>query len=237
MQKVFVYGGCTSRDAVDYYPEYDLQLHSYIARQSLISAYRPSTLDILDIQGIKSPFQKRMLQGDVTSSMPRHIRAKYSEIDLIVWDLMVERLGVHRVKPGGMVTRHSNVKLKDRSVLGAGIAFGTDEHFQKWAWALGRFIETLERRGMKDRVIVNATPWARIDNTGQPMASESGLTAEWFNGHIQRYWEAIEAAGIKLARVRPEDAIADPDHKWGKAFFHYVPSTYRAQLNAITALM
>lgn len=40
MRRVFIYGGCTSRDAVDHYEDFGLELQSYIARQSLISAYR-----------------------------------------------------------------------------------------------------------------------------------------------------------------------------------------------------
>lgn len=39
---MFIYGGCTSRDAVDFYPEYGLELLGYVARQSLVSAFRPA---------------------------------------------------------------------------------------------------------------------------------------------------------------------------------------------------
>lgn len=63
---------------------------------------------------------------------------------------------------------------------------------------------------------------------------DAGLEPEYFNTTAEAYWELIEARGIPIARVDQEHAIADPYHQWGPAYFHYVPSTYQAQLEAIT---
>lgn len=239
MRRVFIYGGCTSRDAVEYYPEYNMHLQGYIARQSLISAYRPANPSLFDTSSIEGSFQRRMLQGDIISSMPKHLTQNHADIDTIIWDLMIERVGVQKVTSGGMVTRNGTPLAKgvgSRELSGSYL-FGTDHHFKQWCWALGRFLATLESLNLKEKVIVNATPWAIADKHGQPPKSSSAMRPKWFNREIQRYWQAIERAGIKVAQVSQDDAIADPDHKWGPAYFHYVSETYRAQLNAITQLL
>ena len=89
MRKVFIYGGCTSRDAVDHYSGHGLELHSYIARQSLISAFKPAAPSVIDTSGVSGNFQQRMLSGDVTGTLPKHLARHADEIDLIVWDLMI----------------------------------------------------------------------------------------------------------------------------------------------------
>ena len=106
MRKVFIYGGCTSRDAVDHHEDYGLELHSYIARQSLISVYRPADAKLSDTAGIEGTFQRRMVRGDIASTLPTHLAEKATEIDLMVWDLMIERVGVQKVRSGGMITRN-----------------------------------------------------------------------------------------------------------------------------------
>ncbi|MDO5533303.1 MAG: DUF6270 domain-containing protein [Propionibacteriaceae bacterium] len=237
MSRVFIYGGCTSRDAVDLYKDFGLELHSYIARQSLISAFRPADPLLFEVAADERPFQRRMLAGDVRGSMPKHVRANAQEIDLVIWDLMIERVGVNKVRSGGMVTRNGTHLAPDapEDALQGAYVFGTDAHFGQWKWALDRFLSLLEDTDLTERVVVNATPWAVVDKNGERAQSKSTMTPEWFNGHILRYWDAIEERGLRVARVPQSAAVADPDHKWGPAYFHYVEDTYRAQLDLILA--
>lgn len=238
MRKVFIYGGCTSRDAVDHYQEFGLELQSYIARQSLISAYRPADPALFDTAGIDGTFQRRMVRGDITGTLPEHLATNAQDIDLMVWDLMIERVGVQKISSGGMITRNGVPRRASvpTGAVGGSYTFGTDEHLRQWTWALYKFVDTLRAVDLRGKVVINATPWATVNQKGERMESESTMTPEWFNEKVLRYWEAAEKEGFKVARVRPEDAIADTEHKWGPAYFHYVPETYRAQLKAITEL-
>lgn len=239
MRKVFIYGGCTSRDAVDHYEEFGLELQGYIARQSLISAFRPADPALFDTANIAGTFQRRMVRGDIAGTMPKHLEQNASEIDLMIWDLMIERVGVQKVRSGGMITRNGVPRADGvlPSALGGSYTFGTDEHFRQWTWGLYKFVDVLRATGLRGKVIINATPWATVNQRGEPMESDSSMTPEWFNSHVARYWDAAEREGIKVARVDPAEAIADTDHKWGPAYFHYVPETYQAQLRAITAML
>lgn len=239
MRKVFIYGGCTSRDAVDHYEDFGLELQSYIARQSLISAYRPADGALFDTAGIEGTFQRRMVRGDIAGNLPEQLAANASSIDLMVWDLMIERVGVQKLSSGGMITRNGVPRRAgvQPSALGGSYTFGTDAHLRQWTWSLYRFVDTLRETDLRGKVVINATPWATVNQKGERMESDSTMTPEWFNENVQRYWEAAEKEGIKVARVSQEQAIADTEHKWGPAYFHYVPETYRAQLGAITELL
>lgn len=237
MRKVFIYGGCTSRDAVDHYLDHNLELHSYIARQSLISAFHPARSALFNFDTIKSSFQKRMLHGDVTGKLPRHLTQYANEIDLIIWDLMIERVGVRPVRGGGYVTNNRQTRQHATpGRLGETIEFGSDDHMELWDNALKQFVALLEDTGLVGKTVVNGTPWALLDKHGNKAHYPgAGYSPDWFNETVQPYWARIEYHGIPVARVPQHDAIADPDHQWGPAYFHYVPATYQAQLEAITA--
>lgn len=239
MTNVFIYGGCTSRDAVDHYPAYSLELHSYIARQSLISAFAPVNRKYWNLDNINSSFQKRMIHGDIGGNLPRHIQANAHEIDLIVWDLMIERVGVRPVRDTtGYVTNNPQTRRHATpGRLGNVIRFGTEEHLELWNAALEQLVAVLRNTGLDDKIVVNATPWAILDKHGdKTYYPDAGVEPEWFNETVRAYWARIEYHSIPVARVSEQDAIADPDHKWGPAYFHYVPATYTAQLEAINQL-
>lgn len=237
MRSVFIYGGCTSRDAVDYYPDFGLNMVGYVARQSLISAFGPAKLSGFDFSGVSGSFNQRMLKGDILSSMPRLVAEASADLDVLIWDLMIERVGVYPVPGGGMVTRNGVPRAPGTQPLGRAVVFGSHEHIDLWAHALAQFRAVLESIGAWEKVVINATPWALVDNTGNPTRSTSRMTAQWFNERVEAYWALAEASGVRVARVSQDDAIADPGHKWGPAFFHYVPETYQAQLRAIEGVL
>lgn len=232
MKRVFIFGGCTSRDAVDFYPEFGLQLGFYVARQSIISAFRPADPKNFSIPSDLPSFQRRMFDWDIKGLLPRKIEEHCHETDLLIWDLMIERVGVAKVATGGMVTRNGVPQSSTGNLKGSYV-FGTDAHMRQWTWALERFVALLDSTGLKEKTVINATPWATVDSAGNPATSESTMKPEWFNENVRNYWQAAERMGIKIAQVDAKDAIADPNHKWGPAYFHYVPHTYRAQLKKI----
>lgn len=237
MKRVFIYGGCTSRDAVDYYPQHGLELQAYVARQSLISAFKPAAVNEFNTQFTESNFQRRMYEGDIQGNLAATLRKNAPKIDVLVWDLMIERNGVARVRSGGLVTRNGVPKKEGMEAIGGAYAFASDGHFRLWTWALDRWVALLDQMKLKEKTILNATPWALIDNKGQLVKSQGGMTAEFFNNNIERYWDAAEEQGIKVVRLPQDVAVADTEHKWGKAFFHYVPETYEAQLDALTKVI
>lgn len=150
---------------------------------------------------------------------------------------MIERVGVAKVPSGGMVTLNGVKRGQGAAPLGERYVFGTEEHMRQWSLALDRFVLLLDNLGIKDKTIINATPWATHNLAGAKSYSESKASQQWFNDNVEKYWALAESRGIKVARVAQEEAVSDPDHKWGPVYFHYAPSTYVAQLKAISSTM
>lgn len=166
-RRVFIHGGCISRDAVDFYPQYGMEMVAYVARQSLISAYSRSDKSAYDVSSVKSSFQRRMFAGDVAGNLPTLLRR--TEFDLLIWDLMIERVGVGKAPDGRYITRNMDF-------AGAGVGpklsrylnFGTEPHFEAWSAACRKHVALLEEIGALEKVVLNATPWASVDDKGAP---------------------------------------------------------------------
>lgn len=233
-ERVFIFGGCASRDAVEFYPPH-MELAGYVARQSVISAYSHATEDGFELSGVKSSFQRRMFAGDIAGNAFERIRE--ASPDLIVWDLNIERVGVARLPAGGLVT----ASTAQRGWVGPGrlrapIRFGTDAHFSLFSRMAARFLADLESVGLADRVVVNATPWAPLPAEEAQIAAgveAERFSARWFNQTISRYHQFLETRGVPLVCPPHEVVRARLDHKWGPGPFHYIEDTYRAMVAAI----
>ena len=106
-----------------------------------------------------------------------------------------------------------------------------------WEGNLDRLVRLLKHHDLLEKTVINATPWATFDKHGQPATSSSEMTPDMFNPVAEELWDLAETRGIKVARLSRDMAIADPDHKWGPAYFHYIPETYKAQIETITSMM
>ena len=230
MQKIFIYGSCVTRDGVEWWPEHGFELDGYVARQSLISSQ--SHVDVhaisFDFESIASNFAKRMAKGDVAGNLAGQIRNH--EPHVVVWDLCDERGGVLEISAGQYITR--NVVYSKNPIAGRTLAIGTDEHFKLWKQALDQFLRSVG--GI--RVIVNATPWALVNDKGEPVNGDSSK-AENFNNLIEPYYAELESRGLEVIHVDQSKVIARVDHQWGEAPFHFVDDTYAEMLVQLKALL
>lgn len=234
MKRVFVYGSCTTRDGVDYWDEYGLELDGYVARQSLVSGYAPTSQKRFDMRGISSSFVRRMIANDAAGTAPQKALEAVRNGKIVIWDLTDERGGVFEIPQGGLVSgvaQASGVKFVGMK-LGPRIAFGSEAFHELWIRAAQKFAADLVAERLLDNVIVNATPWATLFEDGTP-GPRSVPEAVAFNAGLARMTQELESLGFKIARPHPDRVRAAHTHKWGQAAFHYTPDTYRAALEAI----
>src|SRR5690606_3435896 len=97
-----------SRDTFELLDTSRYSLLAYVARQSLISALGPATPLAVPLAEL-SPFQRRMVEGDIGSDLRSRLAAAARNTDLLLWDLTDERLGIYRMPDGGFVTRTPDV--------------------------------------------------------------------------------------------------------------------------------
>jgi len=237
---VMIYGSCVSRDGVEFWAEHGLELTGYVARQTLISAYAPADLSRFRLDEITSAFQRRMAGYDIEGALARIVEEQRSVMDLLLWDLTDERLGVVKIPGGGWVSKvvpyHKGI-FAGPGRLGETLRIGESEHLRAWKTAADRFLDDLGRLGLRERVVVNDTRWAVVDETGARMGPSGGLQPEQYNEIIERYLEHLAARGIVAIHVPQEVTVARSDHKWGPAPFHYVDTVYEHQATMLADLV
>jgi hypothetical protein len=228
--RVFIAGSCVSRDTFALLDPERYALEGYVARQSLISAFTGPAADVPALPEHLSPFQRRMLAGDVAGDLPRRLRRAAGTVDLLLWDVVDERLGVYRLPDGSFVTRtpeligtalHDHLERTARLV-----AFGSDEHLGLWRAAAGAWVEVLRRHDLLARTLVVAPPWATRSDDGSPVPTSFGLGAEQANRLSAPYLACAAALGAPVLTVPPDTAVAAAGHRWGLAPFHYADATY-----------
>lgn len=231
--RVLIYGSCVTRDAVEFWDPGQLTMVDYVARQSLISAMAPpSRPEDFRLSQIDSSFQRRMLRGDVESSLLTVFDERRDDYDLVLWDLTDERNGVQAHPDGGWITRLRNFEKEKlfRGELGRTVPLSDPEHSRLWNRALDAFLTALSERDLLDRLVINATSWARTDDHGEDFSPAEAEA----DALIARLTRSAIGAGVPSVKPAPETVHGLVDHKWGRAPFHYAPDTYRSMTEDLT---
>lgn len=232
--RVLVYGSCVARDTVEFAAADSVDLRGYVARQSLISVNDDASVHLPEALEIESKFQERMIRADFAGNLLSRLSDMAGEIDVLLWDLADERHGVHRFADGTIVTRSIDT-IRAESVAAVleateHIPFGSDEHFALWRAQVDTFDERLRELSLFDRTVVLDVPWALRTTEGKTTPWSMGVRAGDANKHYQRYYDYLRQTGHHMVELPAEIVLADPDHRWGLAPFHYTPEVYREVL-------
>lgn len=229
-----IWGSCISRDTFEFLPE-NFQLVTYIARQSLISAYSDAREACPNAGQFDSPFQQRVTDSDLVGDAYHQLHANRSKIDLLLVDACDERLGVVRLAGNTYVTRSveklANGSQESIDAAGTVVDFGTDEHFELWRGHAARLARWAAKRELMEKVLWVAPDWALVDETGEPSPVSFGRRAAEANALYARYYDAVEELGF--AMLRPSATLASSNHQWGAAPFHFHDVTYEELADAI----
>lgn len=225
MTNTMLWGSCVSRDTFERLPD-RYEILGYVARQSLCSAGRP--VREVPPSGCPSAFQRRMADGDVRGDAIDRIEEVSSRIDLLLMDLCDERLGIVDLGERGVLTRSvERIAADEQGVLdarGRVLTFGSDDHFDAWKPAALRCIRELTRLGVLQRTVLLAPAWALVDEEAEATPSSFGVSASEHNAALGRYVGVFADAGVRVVGV--DVTLADSQHQWGPAPFHYHSVSY-----------
>ncbi|WP_178945245.1 DUF6270 domain-containing protein [Kocuria sp. TGY1127_2] len=226
--RLFVFGSCVSRDAVERLGPGSYELRRYIARQSVISVGHDASEFLPTKLGLQHAFQERMVVGDWRGDLWEQIDSA-GEFDLLLWDLVDERHGVYWFMNGGVATRSVDALSAEpvAEVLPGEqwVPFGDEMHFEAWKEAVSEFSEGLRKRGLWEKVVVIKVPWAVEGRNGESVPPSLGLSASQANQLFEPYYSYLEALGFDVLSVAG-DVFGDSEHRWGLAPFHYIPEVY-----------
>lgn len=235
--RVLVFGSCVARDTVDLADPDSVELRGYVARQSLISSCIDASAHLPDALDISSKFQERMIRADFSGSLLSRLEGLADEIDVLLWDLADERHGVHRFSDGTIVTRSiDTIRAETVSEVletTEHIPFGSDEHFALWRESVDVFDARLRNLSLFERTIVLEVPWALRTTEGKTTPWSMGVRAADANKAYKPYYDYLRQRGHHVVELPEEVVLADPDHRWGLAPFHYTPAVYKEVLRQL----
>ncbi|MFC7465347.1 DUF6270 domain-containing protein [Brachybacterium sp. GCM10030252] len=237
--RVTVYGSCVARDSVDLAGHGRLAVIDYIARQSLLSAGHDLSAKFPADAHVAHRFQKRMMAADFAGDVEARLRSVRGRTDILLWDLTDERHGVHVFDDGTVVTRSIDLIAVPEALAvvedARHIAFGTDEHFAAWAERADEFRRNLRSMGLFGRTVVLHVPWARTTVAGQPTPASMGTSADEANEAYRRYYDHLRNIGFSMLEFPEDKVLADPEHRWGLAPFHYTQDVYEEIVDRLLA--
>ncbi|MFF5790425.1 DUF6270 domain-containing protein [Paeniglutamicibacter sp. NPDC012692] len=228
MARIFVYGGCVTRDAFELMKG-EHTLVQYVARQSLISANSQPTRT-LRTSVLTTSFQDRAVRNDLDSTLHSMIRSRGATADMFMFDILSERLGVYRLPGKTYITR--SVELAKSKLLdalpGAAVVvnFGTDTHFDLWKIAADKFITELKTANIFHKTMLFEAPWTDVTELGEPVPRFRGWSAAEANALYARYYEYLQSRGLHTRRIPADMAVSTASHKWGPSPYHYVGDAY-----------
>lgn len=236
--RLLIHGSCVSRDTMPFLGA-RYELAGYTARQSLISSMS-APVELPGPSRLDSPFQARLVRDDFASSIPGVLRSAADDVDLLVLDLVDERLGVLAL-PGGMhVTRSQELLdsgLTDRLPAATeSIPFSSDEHFARWRTAADAYVELLRQTGLLERTLLIVATFAATTDAGGPVTQWRGEPAAAWNERYERYHDVLVTAGLR-SHVVGKRAVASTKHQWGPSAYHYVDDAYLAIAATIRELV
>ena len=237
--RVTIYGSCVARDSVDLAGAGRLVVTDYIARQSLISAGQDvSDLFPEDAQ-VAHRFQRRMMEADFAGDLEQRLAADAPKTDLLLWDLADERHGVHVFDDGRVVTRSIDLTAVPETLAvvepAQHVPFGTDEHYALWAQRAQQLRDHLRKHDLFDTTIVLQVPWALVTADGRETPLSMGTSAIEANEAYRRYFEHLRELGFTIIELQPLGVLADPEHRWGLAPFHYTQDVYEEIVDRLLA--
>lgn len=233
MECPLILGSCVSRDIYNYYDDSDFSISDYFARTSLISLMspRPSQEVVVDVAQIPSPFQRRMVEYELTRDFRRRLPSL--KFDYMLMDFIDERHDVLEVEPGVYLTLTEELKLtgylrRNRPAAESIIECGSTRHKILWLRALTRFVKLCEDLQIRDKILVNRTYWATRLATGGDIPGTSLSYTRRHNGVLDWMYHMIEPmlAPEQLLSVPGAKMVSTLNHRWGPSPFHYDDAYY-----------
>lgn len=223
--KYNIYGSCVSRDI---FSELNLDEHieQYQARCSLHSKVSEPLKDeeMPELVGIDSNWQKRMVSHDLKKS-----GLILTSEDILIVDFIDERFNIMQ---HGETMMTQSKEFNDMGIseqLGCTQAFtrGTEQEFELWREACLKFKNSLAES--TPRIILHKGIFALKypQNGGYSELPKRKMNLE-MNRRLEQYYSIFDHIlnPIAVIEAPPELIIAEANHKWGLAPFHYIHEYY-----------
>lgn len=235
---IAIFGSCVSRDAVGLDPERAVPVH-YTARQSWVSATSPAAW-APPLDRLTSPFQRRMLRDDFRSSLLSQIAEHAPSADLVLFDIVDERLGVIEYFPRRFVTLSAELSSSgyltgDRLLRRRRLHLGDEEHLRRFRTAAAQVKHALiESEAWRKTLLIRA-PYATHSVEGDSLLGDYGIAPDTWDLRYETYYDLLDGLGFPMISPPNELLFSTRTHRWGPHPIHYQESASRALVDRMIA--
>lgn len=232
IQRPLILGSCVSRDIFNFHDDEAYELVNYYARTSLISLMSPAPVaSDIDVERIASPFQRRMVQYELSRNFRRHVGAL--NFDYMLLDFIDERHDILEIEDGVYMTLshefdqtgfiNENPLLKDRTIQSGSTKFKI-----LWYEALHDFLRLAEGLDFKSKILLNRVSWAKKLDSGETIPGTSEKYTDSNNALLEWMYALIEPAldSKQVLQVPQGYFVSSVSHRWGSSPFHYADQYY-----------
>ena len=171
-----------------------------------------------------------MVAADFASSLVSRLEAEADDIDILLMDLVDERLGVVPTASGFITNSYElrNSGWKRLVATGDVLELGTPAHFRRWRRSFKKLKRQLVRLGLFEKSVLIRSTYATHSVQGDDLAATMRKSPDEWNRLFLPYFRFVEKLGFQLIAAPQEVTVADRDHMWGLAAFHYADAYYQA---------
>lgn len=226
-----ILGSCATRDALEFSFAERLKLEDYLARTSLASLACGPRIDTPVLDQIASPFQRRMVQFDMSKEFWTILPTGSARVLLV--DLVDDRFRLRRFQNGAAHTISGEyVKAKRYWTLNPSetLDYRHPAYDELWRMGLERLYHELAKTP-DFQVLINCVHFIPTAETGINGPAETAEMNEYLESRYSLFAECFGEEA--LIKYHPGLLATDPDHKWGVAPYHYVPAVYRYLVDAV----
>ncbi|VXA94579.1 conserved hypothetical protein [Luteimonas sp. 9C] len=180
---------------------------------------------------IASRFQRRMVEIDLRRRAPTMIAAAH--FDVLLVDLIDERFNLARFGGSNTLPELFTLSRELAGVCGwAGpiVTPGTNQHLGAWKRGVGRLLKLVD----PGRIVVNRAFWAATLEDGTPLENQAMIAES--NRVLEVMYGYLERNGVGAVIDYPDGVVADPNHKWGIAPFHYAAGMYEIMVHKLQVI-
>ncbi len=237
--RLFIFGSCVSRDALNISPEGGVELAAYFARSAMASAFASAPVAGVALDGIDSTFQRRMVAADADKSLAASLERE--TFDILLHDPIDERFNLLRLSDGALLTYSPEFTRARDPLQGRAtstIVSGSPEFLAVWERGWRALLDLLDRRRLRGALRVNVVYWATRTESGAGLGAdfpEARIRAA--NAFLAILYDKMAADLSPTQFLRFDDALmrAADDHKWGLSPFHYTDDLYRECVRQLVA--
>lgn len=191
----------------------------------------PPVASEISFEGIDSPFQRRMVERE----MSRHFCRRVSglDFDYLLLDFIDERYDVMEIEPGVYVTLSQEFAqtnfLKDNPLVHERIIPSGSTRFKVlWHEALRAFLMLADGFDFKSRIFVNRVSWAKTLDDGETIPGTSERYTDKNNELLDWMYALIEPElnFNQILRIPQKLFVSSGNHRWGSSPFHYADRYY-----------